>query len=294
MKQPELGKRLYGVDIGNSGLRIVQLNVAQQSLGPAKRVNWEFDFQERDQQTRGEADKRASNRFIPASRDWLSLLGEELNPQTATRWLVSSVRRDAYEVLSEAIAENPNHTLHRVVFKDLPLIVATDAPQRVGIDRLLAALAAAEALRAKDASFQGAFIVIQAGSAVTVDLGFCDPSHVRFEGGAILPGLPMMVRLLGTAADMLPRMDAQDLTELPPIPGKNTEEAMLCGSASALVGGVIHLVGRYRSQLGSQVPVILSGGDGSRLTPYLSEPLLVAPDLVQHGLLILATLSESD
>ena len=132
----------------------------------------------------------------------------------------------------------------------------------------------------------------EAGSAVTVDLvSACLPESdqlAAFEGGAILPGVPMMLRMLGQSADRLPEIDADDLLGLPDLPGKNTEQAMLCGAASALVGGVMHLVARYREQYGPDLPVILSGGDGMRLSPYISGPMVVESHLVQRGLLRLA------
>jgi pantothenate kinase type III len=101
----------------------------------------------------------------------------------------------------------------------------------------------------------------------------------------------MMLRLLGKGADQLPEIDADDLLELPKLPGKNTEEAMTCGAAFALVGGVSLLIANYRTQYGSEVPVILSGGDGMRLAPYIPQPLIVRPHLVHRGLLKLAELN---
>ncbi|MCA9181246.1 MAG: type III pantothenate kinase, partial [Planctomycetales bacterium] len=139
--------------------------------------------------------------------------------------------------------------------------------------------------------------VIQAGSAVTVDLVTAPTGEPRqpaslgsFEGGAILPGVPMMLRLLGKGADLLPEIDAAELLGLPPLPGKNTESAMICGAASALVGGVLHLVERYRQQYGQAIPIIISGGDGMRLRSYVPAPLIVKDHLVHRGLLRLAEL----
>ena len=165
--------------------------------------------------------------------------------------------------------------------------VEVDYPARVGIDRLLAALAACHFCD------QDRLIVIQAGSAVTVDVvertgasSFGKP--FRFSGGAILPGVPMMLQLLGRAADMLPEIDANDLVNLPELPGKNTEAAMVAGCSSCLVGGVQHLVERYRKQFGLPLPIILSGGDGPLLAPHLSSPIKLVPQLVMQGIRILA------
>jgi type III pantothenate kinase len=200
--------------------------------------------------------------------------------------LISSVRRDAQQVLVDYLQSSERNNLRIIDFRSLPLKINLEYPERVGIDRLLAAFAASEVTDERP------LIVIQAGSAVTVDLvdalgqgGTISDSAISFEGGAILPGVPMMLRLLGKGADMLPEIDADDLMELPSLPGRNTEQAMLCGAASGLIGGVQHLVRRYREAYGASIPVILSGGDGMRLSPYIDQPMTVVPHLVQRGLL---------
>lgn len=267
--------RVLGVDIGNSGLKLAELSLVDRSLGKLSRINWDFG-------TRPEhAESGAS--YTPGSMDWLPEVGDYLSDEP-TRWFISSVRRDASQVLLARLKDESQHEVHIVRHDDLPLEVNVKHPERVGIDRLLAAFAAVQW------SPQQPLIVIQAGSAVTIDLvtpatSACTPV---FQGGAIVPGVPMMMRLLGEGADQLPKLHADDLTELPEIPGKDTEKAMLCGTSSALIGGVQHLVARYRESFGNQTPVILSGGDGPRIASYLNEPLHVETHLVQRGLLALA------
>lgn len=276
-------QQFLGVDIGNSGLRISELQLASATLGQTKRIDWRHNDSTRDDRIR----------YRPHESDWLRELDDYLGPQAEPWvWCVSSVRRDAAAVLNEAVRKS-GHTFRAISFRDLPLSVHVEEPAKVGIDRLLAAVAA-NAIDAADRHDRAPLIVIQAGSAVTVDLVFASAGKERpsFEGGAILPGVPMMLRLLGQAADMLPEVDADELLDLPPLPGKNTEQAMRCGSASALVGGVLHLIERYRNSYGSEVPVIMSGGDGMRIAQYIDPPLQVVSHLVQRGLLAVAV-SES-
>lgn len=268
----------FGVDVGNSGLRIAQLNPASQQLDSMHRVNWYHA------PLGSPGTASPPGRFLPFDPAWLSEIDHFLMRPGPSTWLLSSVRRDALEVLQARLDENPQTRVHVIAYQDLPLALDLDFPEKVGIDRLLAALAASQFSTARP------LIVIQAGSAVTVDLITAgrDVTEATFHGGAIVPGVPMMLRLLGRGADMLPELDADDLTELPELPGRNTEQAMLCGASSALVGGVLHLVDRYRTKYGKHVPVILSGGDGTRIAPYLPPPILDEPDLVLRGLLILA------
>ena len=99
----------------------------------------------------------------------------------------------------------------------------------------------------------------------------------------------MVLRLLGQAADLLPELEARELVELPPLPGRNTEAAMLAGVASGLVGGVQHLVQRYRQQHAQSLPIVISGGDGPLLLPHLPPPVYEIPQLVLEGLRLLTT-----
>ncbi len=290
-------QQILGVDIGNSGLRLARLDLSQGRVGEMLRINWcpaNSDNIRRCGQP--------SRRFLPDDPAWLDELDPFLanlatdNLATTTnatpippRCLLSSVRRDALQLLQQHLRQRWQHTVQVVTCDMLPLQIEVEFPQQVGIDRLLAALAALQLTPARP------LVVIQAGSAVTVDLVSAPKENNAegcFEGGAIVPGVPMMLRLLGQAADLLPQLDADDLLGLPALPGKNTEQAMRCGTASALVGGVIHLVERYRHEYGGELPIILSGGDGMRLSPYLSPPVIVEDHLVHRGLLRLAQLTE--
>jgi type III pantothenate kinase len=278
--------RTLGIDIGNSGLRIAELDAAHDSIRQTRRISWLHPNSSGSlaapPPTSGVVEGGSESRYLPDSNDWLGTIDAfltALEPTSKFHWLVSSVRRDAFCRLEQFVASRPNDRWHKVTRHDLTLSVDVLQPDRVGIDRLLAAAAAARLFSTRP------LIVMQAGSALTVDL--IRESNV-FSGGAILPGVPMMLRLLGQAADMLPQIDADEITELPPLPGRNTEQAMRCGTASALVGGAQHLVERYRQQFGAETLIVLSGGDGMRLAQHLQAPLQIVPNLVLQGLIPIA------
>lgn len=306
-------QQTFGVDIGNSGIRVTELLLPSRELGPMLRIDWWPD-----DRPGAQLSPTGSRRYRPDDPQWLTelnrFIAERECPTSAhsvaqpPRWLISSVRRDALGVLCRHLeagrASQAPRQVEVVSHTALPLDIQVDFPQAVGIDRLLAALAALEFVSDSRA------IVIQAGSAVTVDIINAPASSLvpvrneiqrqsqlrpqslgSFEGGAILPGVPMMLRLLGKGADQLPQITAADLLSLPELPGKNTEAAMICGAASALVGGVSHLVSRYRQQYGQTIPIIISGGDGMRLRSYLTAPLIIKDHLVHRGLMRLAELS---
>ena len=268
------------VDIGNSGLRCSRLDLDSGSVGEPIRIPW------RPASSSSKA-LMDTTRFSPAEMDWLGqlrlfldgLLAGESNARI--EWFVASVRADALQVLRDFVGTRAGDHLHVLSYADIPLRLNVEFPDRVGIDRLLAATAAVEISQSRH------IVTIQAGSAVTVDLVVQTPDGYSFEGGAILPGVPMMLRLLGQAADQLPELDADDLTTMPALPGRNTVEAMVCGTASALVGGVQHLVDRY-AQCYGDVVVILGGGDGTRLLPHLALPTNCVPHLVEKGIVVVA------
>lgn len=293
LKTSSSSHRKFAVDIGNSGARIVALPDIGDVLPEPLRINWQFVASDGSTSSKAEATSSKSSshddelRFRPDQSEWVERLNSIADFGSPTQWWISSVNRPASEVLQSFLGKQANCEVHWINYQTLPMSVEVDYPARVGIDRLLAALAACHFCD------QDRLIVIQAGSAVTVDLvertgasSFGKP--FRFSGGAILPGVPMMLQLLGRAADMLPEIDANDLVNLPELPGKNTEAAMVAGCSSCLVGGVQHLVERYRKQFGLPLPIILSGGDGPLLAPHLSSPIKLVPQLVMQGIRILA------
>ncbi len=278
------------VDIGNSGMRCVlvpptpnvQAHVATNAptttpwIGQLLRVDWPAA------QDDSPADAPLStHRGEPVGKSIAHMmeqsLGQWLQELPAPgRWLVSSVQRTMEGHLKSVVDKCYSASDYRLVTHgDLGLEVQVDFPDKVGIDRLLAALAAASQVPDQP------LIVIQAGSAITVD--WFEPPQT-FGGGAIMPGVPMMLRLLSTAADLLPAVAAKELLNLPPLPGKNTAAAMNAGASSAVVGGVQHLVTRYRDQFGARTMVVMSGGDGPLLSPHVTGPLTIIDHLVLRGL----------
>lgn len=275
------------VDIGNSGLRAVWIPEGLSCPLPTPlRISW-----------RGSAAGSGVQLAPVDDRDmcWTRELEPLLLEHQAMQCWISSVQPSVLDTLTDFLSRKGNCRIEVVDFQRIPLSVEVDFPERVGVDRLLAALAAGRVTSHRP------LIVIQAGSAVTVDLldgpGSAESYEQqekwdRFQGGAILPGVPMMLRLLSSAAELLPQVEARELVDLPSIPGKNSQAAMLAGVSSSLVGGVQHLIQRYRSQLDQRTPIVVSGGDGPLLAPFLPQPVLEANHLVLSGLRLLADLSQ--
>ena len=160
--------------------------------------------------------------------------------------------------------------------KDFPVPIRVDVrePERVGVDRLLGALAAYRRAR-------GACIVVDFGTAVTVNSVGRDGT---FLGGAILPGLAMMARALAGGTALLPEIT---VPETAAAIGKSTEEAIAAGLLHGATGAVANLIIVASATVGENAAVLLTGGDAERLTPLLPPDCQeVVPDLVLEGLAI--------
>jgi type III pantothenate kinase len=153
----------------------------------------------------------------------------------------------------------------------LPIKVDVQFPEKVGRDRLLNALAV-ETVPA---------FIISAGSAVTVD---AVDSTSTFLGGAIFPGLRLMAKALNDYTARLPLIDGRPTS--PPLPGKNTEQAMHAGIVHAVVGGIVRCVEEMIRLSQVRATIYLTGGDASSLQPHLPWQVEMAPTLALQGIII--------
>ncbi len=194
-------------------------------------------------------------------------------------WRIASVHRFAVHRLQQAISDtHPSARIEQLSRHDVPLKTQVHEPDVLGIDRLLSAFAASN-------RFSVPLIVIDAGSAVTVDL----VSHDReFVGGAILPGLSLQTRSLATGTDSLPHVNRWNADDPLPSPGQNTADAIRLGVLLGLAGAVDRIVASYQelqAESPQNCPVVLTGGDAATLSPILRFPHEIVPNLVCRGLL---------
>jgi type III pantothenate kinase len=182
-------------------------------------------------------------------------------------WWVASVHRGAAERFIAAVAilaarVNAHWPLRRIAYSDLPMTIRVEAPERVGVDRLLAALAA-DRLRRRDR----AAIVVDLGSAMTVDLVSDDGA---FEGGAILPGISMSARALAEQTDALPCVGVDRLDRPPDALGKSTVAAIEAGLYWGAVGAIRELITRYSAGRRAVPDVFLTGGASAHVAELLA------------------------
>ena len=212
--------------------------------------------------------------------DWSELL-----PWLAGRaaaevdWRIGSVQRGAASRLIDWLRDQDaigSTTL--LTAADLPLKVELPQPDRVGIDRLLGAVAA-NALRPADR----AAIVVDLGTAITVDLVSASGT---FQGGAILPGLMTSAKALHQFTDLLPLLE--ELDAAPEAVGKSTVEAMRSGLFWGAVGGIRELVSRYSEDMEITPVAFVAGGSSHVVAHLLGREARHEPQLTLAGIALSA------
>lgn len=273
------------VDIGNSGLRAARIS---DSFGEASEFPENMEVFKLSWSAIGHEIHKVRPQTVDSSHERWSSLGDvdalrwlihAVGDGTRTSWRIASVHRDVKILFEETLAsELPGSDLRWITYRHLPIRVRVEQPQRVGIDRLLAARAARHLLRLRSVD-SGPSIVVQAGTALTVD--WVDEKD-QFMGGAILPGVGLSLQYMAAGTDQLPWLPADMVHQMPPLPGKNTEQAIAAGVHAAVVGGAIFLIDRYRG--GRSIPVVISGGDGQLLRDAIAPPVFFQKHLVLLGL----------
>ena len=159
---------------------------------------------------------------------------------------------------------------------DLPINVLTDAPKETGVDRIINIAAAFEQLGK-------ACVVVDAGTAITVD--FCNDNG-DFLGGAIFPGMQMMLDALHEKTAKLPLVKFQ-------VPqgtlGTSTASAICHGVYHGIRGLVKEMVENHAMGLGQWPEVIATGGDARVLFEDWELIHAVAPDLTLYGIALAYT-----
>jgi type III pantothenate kinase len=147
-------------------------------------------------------------------------------------------------------------------------------PQRLGVDRFLAMVAAF-------ADGHAPCVLVGAGTALTLDALAADGQHL---GGLIAPGPPLMQQsLLAATAGVRPERPGE-IREL----ADNTADAVASGCWLAAAALIERFAERMASQLGITPTLILGGGDAARLAPLLSVPVQLTRHAVLRGLVVWA------
>lgn len=159
--------------------------------------------------------------------------------------------------------------------KDIPIPVSvlTQHPEKVGVDRLVNALAAFEMTKNRT-------IVVDAGTAITIDV-ISDKG--AFLGGIISPGIGMSLKALHHFTALLPEISIDKPGR---VLGKNTEEAIQSGVYWGTIGMVSRIITMLCDELGCQPTIIATGGNAKILAREIPLITSVIPFLTLEGIKI--------
>ncbi len=207
------------------------------------------------------------------------LWGEEAAP--ARVWAANVGGTEAADALRDWVDGYWSVPLSFVTSTRLALGVTNGyrQPAQLGVDRWLAIIAASRLT-------EGPYCVVDCGTAVTLDA--VDPQR-RHLGGLIMPGLSLM------------RNSLLQATHIPPVTDDAAIGWLASGTAGAVAGGTLlaaaGLVERFvrERQRAEGVPLltVMTGSDAPSLAKRLQLDYRVEPDLVMHGLRLVAEESEA-
>lgn len=150
-------------------------------------------------------------------------------------------------------------------------------PSEVGADRVVNAVAA-------HAEHPGNLIVVDFGTATTFDVIASDGAY---QGGAIAPGINLSMDALYMAAAKLPRIAVEPPAGNGGVIGKGTVHAMQSGVFWGYIGLIEGLVSRIKSEMGSPMTVIGTGGLASLFSRHTDAIDVVEGDLTIRGLALI-------
>lgn len=197
----------------------------------------------------------------------------------AHAYLASVLDADRQSKLERVLTQHFGSTVTRYASEAQALGVSNgyQQPAQLGVDRWLALIGAAQLV-------DGDCIVIDAGSAITLDLLRQDGQHL---GGGILPGFNTSVEDFKQIFAYIDFSDPEIVET--DNPGGSTAAAIQIDYAQSSIEVLPGLVNRWISRLEENATLLLTGGDAYRVQRELTQPVRHIPDLVFQGMHRLAT-----
>ena len=189
--------------------------------------------------------------------------------------ILSSVVPERTPVFTEAIQGKTGSFPKRICADNpggLSLARYKDTP---GEDRVVCLVGALQTHKAP-------LILIDFGTAPTVNVINADN---EFIGGAIMAGPQIGLDALACKTAQLPRIEkiSGDI----PVIGSSTKENLLSGAIVAAAFAVEGYIRRIKTELGQDVPVIVTGGHAPVILPFCEFEYTHRPNLLLSGLFAL-------
>lgn len=149
------------------------------------------------------------------------------------------------------------------------LRIAYREPLRLGVDRFLAMLAASQ-------RNDGPWLIVSAGTALTVDLLGSDGVHA---GGLIAPMPTQMRAVLAQQIEQLDLPDGEALDF-----ADNSADAIASGARAAGLGLVERSMRKARERFGATPTLLVTGGGAGFLAELDQSAMIQLPSLVIDGM----------
>lgn len=144
----------------------------------------------------------------------------------------------------------------------------------MGVDRLLAIEGA---LTLANSSC----VIVDSGSAITVELIVYRKGKAFLESGIIIPGFSLSLKSLNDYTAQLPLITPSMPNDFM---GKNTNEAMNNGVCYSIVRGVEGIINGVKKKMGlNDLKLFVTGGDGLLFKELASENFIYVDDLMFRG-----------
>jgi type III pantothenate kinase len=201
---------------------------------------------------------------------------ESLSPDDIDTTIISSVVPPMANILNAFCRKYLHHEPRWVNARTATrLPIRYDNPEEVGADRIVNAVAAYE-------KYRQALVVIDFGTATTFDAIGADGAYL---GGAISPGIAISAEALFQHASKLPRVEIFQPPER--VIGKHTIGSIQSGIIHGYAAMVDGMVERIRSEMGTAVRVIATGGLAPLMQQVARTIDAIEPGLTLEGLRIL-------
>lgn len=169
-------------------------------------------------------------------------------------------------------AAEGKRAFHQIAYTDsLGLTLDYPHPETIGADRLADAAGAVS-------RYGAPVLVMDFGTALTAAVVTSD---LRWRGGVIAPGFPLMRDYLFERTAKLPRMELG--TGNAPKIGRSTEEAMRFGAIVGYRGMVREIVAELTKNFKTDFRLVATGGFARWALKELDLPFTIDPTLTLYG-----------
>ncbi len=192
------------------------------------------------------------------------------------RAVISSVVPSLNTIILESLApfcgEEPVMVSSRL---DKVLSFAVKRPEEVGADRIADAVAGLHYA-------EGPVAVVDFGTATTITIA---GKKQDFLGGAILPGLQLMQKMLHAGTAKLP---LAPLRQPESALGKDTRSSIAAGIICGTAGAAEALIKNMEKELDCKLQLVLTGGNAHLVSPFMKKKHILVPHLTFEGMRLIS------